>query len=65
MRAWGEILGRLVSNHTKRLYIRNRILYAEIDSAPLRNELGYAREKIINALNNAVKSETIIDLVLK
>ena len=65
MRAWGELLGRLVSNHTKRLYIRNRILYAEIDSAPLRNELGYAREKIINALNNEVKAEVIIDLVLK
>ncbi len=63
--AWSGVLGKLVSNHTRRLYIRNRILYVEIDSSALRNELDYSREKIITALNKEVKAEVITDLVLK
>ena len=65
IRAWEKVLGRLIANHTKELYIRNRILFAHVDSAALRNELSYAREKIVKALNQEVCADVIEDVVIR
>jgi len=62
--SWEKVLGKLVTNHTTELYIKNRILFVKIDSAALRNELSYAREKIVKALNKAVNADVIDDIVL-
>jgi predicted nucleic acid-binding Zn ribbon protein len=64
MASWEKVLGKLVANHTTELYIKNRILFVKLDSAALRNELSYAREKIVKALNAAVKADVIEELVL-
>ena len=63
--SWEKVLGKLVSNHTTSLYIKNKILFAAVDSAALRNELSFAREKIVTALNSEVKAHVIDDLVIK
>ena len=62
--AWEKVLGKLVANHTTSLYIRNKILFVKLDSAALRNELTYAKEKIVKALNKEVNAEVIEDVVL-
>lgn len=62
---WPEVMGKLISNHTKDLYIRNKILYVKLDSAPLRSELSFAREKICKALNKAVNSDVIKEVVIR
>jgi len=64
IKSWGKVLGKLVANHSRELYIKNRILYVKIDSAALRNELSYAKGKIVKALNKEVKADVIEDLVL-
>ncbi|MCX6251173.1 MAG: DUF721 domain-containing protein [Bacteroidetes bacterium] len=64
IKSWEKVLGKLVANHSRDLYIRNRVLYVKIDSAALRNELSYAKEKIVKALNKEVKADVIKDVVL-
>ena len=64
MQAWPDVMGRLISNHTTDLYIKNKILFVKLDSSALRNELSYAREKIVKALNKAVNVNVIEDVVL-
>ncbi len=63
IQAWEQVCGAMISRHTENLYIKNRILYVKVDSAALRNELSYAKTKLINALNNAVKEEVINDII--
>ena len=63
MKAWEKVLGKMVANHSRDLYIRNRVLHVKIDSAALRNELSYSKEKIVKALNKEVKAEVIEDVV--
>lgn len=65
IQSWPEVMGKMISNHTKDLYIRNRVLYVKVDSAPLRSELSFAREKICKAMNKAVKSDVINDVVIR
>lgn len=49
--SWEEIVGKMIAKHTKSLRIVKRVLYVEVDSAALRNELTYLREKIKKKLN--------------
>jgi len=58
-------MGKMVSNHTTDIYIRNKKLYVKVDSAALRSELSYAREKIRDVLNKEVNSEVITDVIIR
>ncbi len=62
--SWDKVMGKMVANHTKKLTIRKKVLYVRIDSAALRNELSYSREKICKALNGEVKAEVITDVII-
>jgi predicted nucleic acid-binding Zn ribbon protein len=61
--SWPKVVGELVAKNTIRLSIQKKILYIKIDIAPLRNELLYARSKIISALNKEVGSNVVEELV--
>ena len=65
LHSWEKVVGKMVAMHTKDLYIRNKILFVGIDSSALRNELSYAREKIVKSLNEEVNEEVIEDIVFK
>ena len=61
--AWEKVAGKMISRHTKDLNIKDKKLYVTLDSPALRNELSYAREKIIKALNDAVGLQVIDEIV--
>ncbi|MBL7137492.1 MAG: DUF721 domain-containing protein [Bacteroidales bacterium] len=63
--SWGNVMGKMVSNHTKDLYIRNKKLYVKVDSAALRNELSYTREKIRDVLNKTVQADVIKEVIIR
>jgi predicted nucleic acid-binding Zn ribbon protein len=62
--SWEKVMGKMVANHTQKLTIRKKTLYVSIDSAALRTELSFSREKIVKALNKAVQAEVITDIVI-
>ena len=64
MQSWERVMGKMVSQHTIRLNISNKVLYIKVDSAALRNELSFAKESIRKALNAEVKSEVIREVVI-
>ena len=61
--SWEKVVGKLINKHTKNLYIKKKVLFVKLDSAALRNELSYARQKIIKALNKEADEEVIDDIV--
>ena len=63
--SWEKIVGPLIANHTKDISIRNKVLYISLDSAALRQELLYGKEKLILLLNEATGEKMIDDIVLK
>lgn len=63
--SWERVVGPMIAKHTVRLRVHKRVLYVEVDSAALRNELTYAREKIKNALNREAGNRIIDDVVFK
>ncbi len=61
--SWDNVVGDLISRHTEKLFIRKKTLYIKLDSAALKNELMYARNKLIKSLNKAIDVEVIEDIV--
>jgi len=63
--SWERVVGPLIAKHTKKLRIYNNTLFVEVDSAALRNELTYARSKLVKQLNKEVGAEVITEIVFK
>ncbi len=59
---WDQVVGKMIARETTHLYIKNKILYVKLNSPALRQELGYARTKLVKLLNKAAGSEVISDI---
>lgn len=63
--SWEKVMGKMISRHTKSIYIKNKCLFLKVDSAPLKHELSYARSKILKMLNDELGVEVINDVVIQ
>lgn len=61
--AWPVVTGKIISDNTGSLRIRNSVLYVEIKSAALRNNLVYKRKQLVELLNRHVGATVINDIV--
>jgi predicted nucleic acid-binding Zn ribbon protein len=64
-RGWGEILGPMIQQYTRNMYVKNHVLYVSLTSSVLRSELTLSREKLIKSLNEYAGSEVIRDIVIR
>lgn len=59
---WEEMMGRAVHLRTKNIYIKNKVLYLELDSSVMRDELMYGKTVIIQRVNETAGFEIINDV---
>lgn len=64
-RAWGEVLGPMVMQYTRTLYIKDRVLYVALTSSVLRSELLLCRERLVKSLNDYAGSVVLRDIVIR
>jgi hypothetical protein len=62
--SWEKLMGKVISNRTTEIFISSRKLYIRLNSAPLREELSYARTKIIDMINKEVGEKVIEEVIL-
>lgn len=63
--AWAEIMGNGVNSYTSGVLFKNGILYVQLTSSVLREELSYGRPRIVKMLNEHLGSELIKDVQLR
>ncbi len=61
--AWATVTGKLITRHTRNLYISKKKLFVRIDSPAIKNELFYSRQKLVELLNQQAGSEVIEEVV--
>jgi hypothetical protein len=59
---WEYMVGKGVSLRTTNLKIKDRILYVELNSSAVRNELQHAKSLIIMRVNQEAGKELITDI---
>lgn len=62
---WEQLMGRTVARYTDRIRIHGQTLYVETSIAPLRQELLYQKETIIQRVNEAMGEKVIREVVIK
>lgn len=60
---WEKIVGKMVALHTKNMHIKKRVLFIEFDNAALRNEMSFAKTRLIEAINKSLKNDAIEEIV--
>ena len=63
--AWEKIMGKTIARYTDKIEIVNSTLFISSTVAPLKNELLYQKEKIIERVNDALGEKTITEVVIK
>ena len=61
--SWRRIMGEGIANRTTKLFINDRKLYLQINSAPLKNELVLSKAKIIDILNREISKDLIAEVI--
>lgn len=62
---WEEKMGTTINEYTKEIKIYNDRMYLTIESAPLRNELFYQRDKIKSWVNDFLGEESIQEVIIR
>lgn len=61
---WEKLMGKTIAKYTKHIYIKDKKLFLHVDSAPLRQELTYSKEKIMEIINKEMGEKLIEDVVI-
>ncbi len=63
--SWEKVVGGVYAAHTRYLRVKDRILFAEIDSPALRQELAMQKSELVKKLNAQTGEKTIDDIVFR
>lgn len=62
---WEEVVGRPMAQYTKNVYVSKGILYVNVTSSVVRNELMMNRTTLIEQLNAITGNKTITDIIFR
>jgi hypothetical protein len=63
--AWEKIMGKTVARYTDKLHIINDTLFITTQVAPLKHELIFQKEKIIQRVNESLGQRIISKIVVQ
>ena len=62
---WREKMGTTIAQSTADVKLRGKKLYLVINSAPVKNELSYSRDKIVKMINAHLGEEFLEDVIIR
>ncbi len=62
---WAELMGPGIDKYTKHLSLRKNKLFITIDSAPLKQELHFGKDKIKDLVNEQLGEEYVEEVVIR
>ncbi|MGM0620501.1 MAG: DUF721 domain-containing protein [Bacteroidota bacterium] len=65
VQSWEEALGKTISKYTRNIYLSKGILFVEVSSPVVKNELLMMREDIRKRLNDVAGEEMVTKIVFK
>ncbi len=65
VQSWEGLFGKTISKYTQKMFVSNKKLYLTINSAPLRQELMYSRDKIVERINEAIEEDFVREVVVR
>lgn len=61
---WAEAAGPHIAAYTRQVYFDKKLLHVHIDSASLKEELGYLRESLRETINTLAGEEAVENIII-
>lgn len=62
---WEKLMGKTIAKYTDKIQIINQTLFIRTNVGPLKNELLYQKDKIIERVNEAMGEKVIKEVVIQ
>jgi predicted nucleic acid-binding Zn ribbon protein len=62
--SWERIVGKSVARRTRRIYIRDKVLFVELLSPSLKQDLGYHKAQMLDLFRKEFGDEVVSEMVL-
>ena len=62
---WEDLMGKTIASRTTKIFFKGNVLYVQLSSAPLKQELLLSKEKIIKLLREQVGESAVEDIVFR
>lgn len=62
--SWEKLVGKPVAKRTRKLYIRNRVLFIELDSPSMKSDLSFHKNEMMRIINTEFGPETVKEIVI-
>ncbi|MCC6581908.1 MAG: DUF721 domain-containing protein [Phycisphaeraceae bacterium] len=62
---WEKLMGKTIAKYTQEIYVNKKKLFIRVQSAPLKQELSYSRERIIELVNEEIGEGYINEVVIR
>lgn len=62
---WEEVMGKTIAKYTDKIELINQTLFIQTAVGPLKNELVYQKEAIIERINEAMGEKYIREVVIR
>ena len=63
--SWPKVVGKVIAKHTTGIYFRDQKLYITLDNAAVREELSYAKTKLLKSLNKIAGENFVTEIFFK
>ena len=62
---WEKLMGKTIAKYTEEIYVSKKKLFLRVTSSPLKQELSYSRDKIIQLVNAEIEEGYINEVVIR
>ncbi len=61
--SWERIAGKPIARRTKKIYIRNKVLFVELDSASMKHDFALHKAQVLDLFKKEFGSGIITDII--
>jgi predicted nucleic acid-binding Zn ribbon protein len=62
--SWERIVGKLIARHTKRVWLRNSVLFIEFDSPTIKSDFSFHKTKVIEVFQKEFGKDSVKEIVI-
>lgn len=61
--SWEAMMGKPISRRTEKIFIKDKVLFVKLNSAPLRQELTISKKKVLEIIHKDFNKELVNDVL--
>jgi len=62
IQSWDTLMGAPIAKRTEKIFLKNKVLYVKLNSAPLRQELTIAKSKVLEIIHRHFDKDLMTDI---